>query len=104
MKQKEVVRLRNRLLRELPPAAEILRGSLLHRTIRHRRGCAKCARGEGHLVWVFTITYPGGKNKQISIPADRHEQVQRWLDNYHDLKQKLEAICELNHHLIRPED
>jgi hypothetical protein len=103
MKHKEVLRARDRLIRELPPADEILRGSLLQRTIRHRQGCTKCARGEGHPVWVLTITYPGGKNKQISLPADRHEQVQRWLDNYHVLKQKLEAICELNHQLVRPE-
>jgi hypothetical protein len=104
MKQKEILRARARLVNALPAADEILRGSLLQRTIRHRRGCAKCARGEGHLVWVLTISYPGGKNKQISIPADRHEQVQRWLDNYHVLRQKLEAICELNHQLIRPEE
>jgi hypothetical protein len=104
MKQKEAIRVRDRLARELPPAAEILRGSLLQRTIRHRRGCAKCGRGEGHTVWVLTITYPGGKNKQISIPADRREQVQRWLDNYHGLKQRLEAICEMNHQLVRRED
>lgn len=104
MKQKAVVRTRDRLLQALPPAAEILRGSLLRRIIRHRRGCAKCERGEGHPVWVLTISYPGGKNKQISIPADRQAQVRRWLDNYHELKQKLEAICELNHHLVRREE
>jgi hypothetical protein len=104
MKHKIVIQAREKLLRELPAAAEILRGSLLRRIIRHREGCPKCARGQGHPVWVLTITYPGGKNKQISIPADRRDQTQRWLDNYHRLKQKLEAICELNHELLRPEE
>lgn len=104
MKHKAVIRAREKLLRELPPAAEILRGSLLRRIIRHRQGCPKCARGQGHPVWVLTITYPGGKNKQISIPIDRRDQAQRWVDNYQRLKQKLEAICELNHELLRPEE
>jgi|SRR5882724_1557124 hypothetical protein len=104
MKQKDVVRARDKVARELPSANEILRGSLLQRTIHHRRGCAKCERGEGHPVWVLTVTYPGGKNKQISIPAERQQQVQRWLDNYHELRQKLETICELNHGLLRPEE
>lgn len=104
MKHKIVIQAREKLLRELPAAAEILRGSLLRRIIRHREGCPKCSRGQGHPVWVLTITYPGGKNKQISIPADRRDQAQRWLDNYHRLKQKLEAICELNHELLRPEE
>jgi uncharacterized protein DUF6788 len=104
MKHKAVIRAREKLLRELPPPAEILRGSLLRRIIRHRQGGPKCARGQGHPVWVLTITYPGGRNKQISIPVDRRDQAQRWWDNYQRLKQKLEAICELNHELLRPED
>jgi hypothetical protein len=29
--------------------------------------------------------------------------VERWLANYHELKEKLEEICELNHVLLRPE-
>jgi len=30
--------------------------------------------------------------------------VARWLRNYQELKRKLEAICELNHELLRPEE
>jgi hypothetical protein len=29
--------------------------------------------------------------------------VRRWLSNYQDLKEAIEAICELNHDLLRPE-
>jgi hypothetical protein len=37
------------LLDRLPVTGEILRGSLLKRTIRnHATGCTKCASGEGH--------------------------------------------------------
>ena len=31
---------------ELPVTGELLRGSLLERTVRHTKGCPKCARGE----------------------------------------------------------
>ena len=104
MKQKEILHRRERLARELPSVAEIVRGSLLNRTIRHRRGCPKCARGEGHPVSVLTVGYAGGKNKQISLHAEQREQVERWIKNYQVLKDKLEEICELNQQLLRAEE
>jgi hypothetical protein len=103
MKQKDFLRARERLAHELPPIAEIVRGSLLRRTIRHARGCPKCARGEGHPVWVLNIGYPRGKTKQISLNPEQREQVEGWLKNYRELKTKLETICELNQKLLRPE-
>lgn len=103
MKQKEVLRARQKLADDLPQAAEIMRGSLLHRTIRHRRGCPKCDRGEGHRVWVLTVSYPGGKTKQISLRPEQRPQVEQWLKNYQELKTKLEGICELNQELLRPD-
>jgi len=48
MKQSQVARARTRVLRDLPDLHEIVRGSLLERVIRHRRGCPKCAAGDGH--------------------------------------------------------
>jgi hypothetical protein len=79
------------------------RGSLLHRHIRHRTGCAVCASGPGHLVWVLTVSYPGGRTRQFSLSAEQVPMVQQWLRNYRKLKDTLERICELNHVLLRPE-
>ena len=67
---------------------------------RHRSGCAVCARGKGHLVWVLTVSYPGGRNKQISLSAEQKPIVQQWLRNYQKLKATLERICELNHKVL----
>jgi uncharacterized protein DUF6788 len=103
MKHKEALAKREWVARNLPEIAEIVRGSLLHRTIRHKRGCPKCARGEGHPVWVLTVNYPGGKNQQISLRPEQKAQVERWLENYQKLKGRLEEICELNQVLLRPE-
>jgi hypothetical protein len=104
MKHEAVINARAKLAAALPSTTEILRGSLLRRRIRHRSGCAVCARGKGHLVWVLTVSYPGGRNKQISLSKEQKPLVQQWLRNYQKLKATLERISELNHKLLRPEN
>ena len=104
MNQETILKARAKLAAALPSTTETLRGSLLHRRIRHRSGCAVCARGKGHLVWVLTVSYPGGRTKQISLLPQQKSLVQQWLRNYHKLKATLERICELNHKLLRPEN
>ena len=104
MKQKEVVQKRRKILATLPSPEEVLRGSLLERTIFHSKGCSRCKAGQGHIVWVLTITYPGGRNWQFSIRPEQRQMVQRWLDNYKEWKRKMEEICELNHAFLRPEE
>jgi hypothetical protein len=103
VKQETALKTRAKFAAALPSTTEILRGSLLHRTIRHAAGCSVCARGKGHPVWVLTISYPGGRTKQISLPPAQIPMVRQWLRNYRKLKADLERICELNHRLLRPE-
>ena len=101
MKHEEAIKARDQLVRQLPDASEIVRGSLLHRKIFHRRGCPKCRRGQGHRVWVLTVSYPGGRTRQFSIRSEHKPRVEKWLENYQQLRAKLEAICEVNHELLR---
>jgi Family of unknown function (DUF6788) len=103
MIREQTLRAREKLVSKLPISGELLRGTLLERTVRHRKNCPKCARGEGHQVFVLTVTYPGGRTRQISVRRERVAEVRRWLSNYQGLKQTIEAICELNHDLLRPE-
>ena len=100
MNQESIKKQRDRLLARLPEAGNILRGSLLQRTIRHRTGCPKCARGEGHPVAVLAVGYPGGIIRQISLPQEQVPPVRRCLANYRKLKAALEKICELNQQLL----
>ena len=96
---------RDKLLTRLPVTGEVLRGSLLERTIRnHARGCAKCASGEGHRMSVLTVSYPGGRTRQFSLRSEMVPLVRRWLANYHEMKEAIEAICEFNHELLRPDE
>ena len=97
------LRAREKLLSRLPVTGELVRGSLLERTVRHTKDCLKCGRGEGHHVFVLTVSYPGGRTRQLSVRRERVAEVRRWLDNYHKLKEAIEAICELNHDLLRPQ-
>ena len=104
MRRGATIAKRQKLLVRLPVTGEILRGSLLQRTIRnHARGCAKCASGEGHPLAVLTVSYPGGRTRQFSLRRRRVAEVRRWLRNYQKLKEAIEVICELNHELLRPE-
>jgi len=103
MKRTLIPDARAKLAASLPSTTAILRGSLLHRHIRHRSGCAVCDKGTGHPVWVLTVSYPGGRTKQISLSAEQKPLVQQWLRNYRKLKNTLERICELNLQLLRPE-
>ncbi len=103
MIREQTLRARHKLVGKLPITGELLRGSLLERTIRHTKDCPKCARGEGHHVFVLTVTYPGHRTRQISVRRERVAEVRRWLSNYQQLKEAIEAICELNHDLLRPQ-
>jgi Family of unknown function (DUF6788) len=96
---------RQKLFDRLPMTGDILRGSLLTRTIRnHAKGCAKCASGEGHQLSVLAVSYPGGRTRQFSLRPERVAEVRRWIANYQKLKVAIEAMCELNHELLRPGD
>jgi hypothetical protein len=96
------VRKRDKLASNLP-TAELLRGSLLQRIIRHKSGCQKCERGEGHPMLVLAVSGPGRKVKQISLRPEQKPLVEQWIANYHRLRDQIEEVCELNQSLLRPE-
>jgi hypothetical protein len=101
MTREQALRKRDKLAAQLSSASGVLRGSLLQRTVHHSSGCLKCARGEGHPLWVLTVGYPGGKTRQLSLRPDQVPQVREALQHYRDFKKTLEAISELNQFLLR---
>ena len=100
MRQTRLIAAREKSLARLPITGELLRGSLLERN--HVRN-AKCASGEGHRLSVLTVSYPGGRTRQLSLRSEMVPLVRRWLANYQRLKAAIEAICEINHELLRPD-
>jgi len=101
MTREQALRKRDKLATQLSSPSEVLRGSLLQRVTHHSSGCLKCARGEGHPLWVLTVGYPGGKTRQVSLHPEQVPAVRRALGRYQDFKQTLEAISELNQFLLR---
>ena len=101
--QSTILRKRDRFALSLPDARDVLRGSLLHRIIRHRSNCPKCDRGEGHPVAVLAVGYPGARIRQICLRKEQVAQVKRSLAKYQKLKAAIEQICELNQQLLRAE-
>ena len=104
MKRDQLIATRLAMVARLPVTGELLRGSLIERTVRHTRGCTICAGGGGHPLWVLNIGYAGGRTRQFSLRREQIEEVRRWLGNYHKLREALEEICELNHGLLRADD
>jgi len=100
----QLIATRQALVSQLPVTGEILRGSVVERTVRHSRGCTICAGGGGHPLSVLTVTYAGGRTRQFSLRREQVEEVRRWLGNYHKLREALEEICEFNHALLRADD
>ena len=101
MTRMQAIRKREKLAGQFSSPIGVLRGSLLQRTLHHSSGCLKCARGEGHPLWVLTVGYPGGKTRQVSLRPEQVPQVRKALEHYRDCKQTLEAISELNQFLLR---
>jgi hypothetical protein len=101
MTREQAIRKRKKLVGQLSSPSGVLRGSLLQRTIHHSSGCQKCARGEGHPLWVLTVGYPGGKTRQVSLRPEQVPLVEKAIEEYRNFKQALEAISELNQFLLR---
>lgn len=100
-----VLALRSRregLTKNLPPLGEVLRGSLLERYLTCGNAACKCSRGERHgPIWYLSVTLDQSHRSGATVPAEQVEQVRRWIDNYHQLKDRVEKISEINRELLR---
>jgi hypothetical protein len=101
MTRQQIAASRTKLLTRLNNLDDVLRGSLVKRNVRHSTGCPKCARGEGHPLWVLNVGYPGGKTRQLSLRPEQVPQVRKALGHFRQVKETLEAISELNQQLLR---
>src|SRR6202140_5133305 len=89
MTREQTIRKRDKLAAQLSSANGVLRGSLLQRNLHHSSGCSKCARGEGHPLWVLTVGYPGGKTGFSSLRPPPGPQVRKVLEGCRSFKQAL---------------
>ena len=94
---------RARLLKRIPPLDDVLRGSIVERSIRcGRKGC-HCAQGPGHPATYLSVTMAGGKTKQISLPGPVIASARQGVATYHTWWEIMDEISTINHELLRLE-
>jgi hypothetical protein len=92
------------LAKLLPSVTEILRGSLVERYVTCGNPSCKCARGERHgPIWYLTVTLGKGRTTGGIIPEEKAAEVRGWIENYHNLREHLEKISDINRELLRRE-
>jgi len=49
----------------------------------------------------LTVTLSAGHTTGVIVPLDQVKQVKGWIENYHQVKQRLEKISDINRELLR---
>jgi len=52
-------------------------------------------------VWYLTVTLGPGRTKGGLVGTEQVEQVRHWIENYHQVREHLERISEINRELLR---
>jgi hypothetical protein len=92
---------RRRILAKLPPLEEVLRGSVIVRSLRCGKPSCHCAEGEGHPATYLSVTLAGGRTEQISLPAALVPVAERGVAHYHAWWAAIEQLSAINRDLIR---
>jgi hypothetical protein len=92
---------RRRILAKLPPLEEVLRGSVIVRSLRCGKPSCHCAKGEGHPATYLSVTLAGGRTEQISLPAELVAVAERGVAHYHAWWAAIEKLSAINRDLIR---
>ncbi len=92
---------RQRAVHKLPPIEEVLRGSVLERSVRCGQPHCRCASGERHTATVLTVSFPGGRTEQMSLPATVVRTVRSWVANYQRWWEIIEKVSAINRDLLR---
>jgi hypothetical protein len=85
----------------LPALEEVLRGSVFVRSLRCGKAGCHCASGEGHRVAYLSVTHPGGRTEQISLPAGLVATAEQWVSNYKAWWRAIEEMSAINRQVLR---
>jgi uncharacterized protein DUF6788 len=92
---------RRRLLARLPPLDEVLRGSLMERSVRCGKTGCRCASGERHAAVYLSVTHRGGRTEQVSVPRELIASVRNGIAVYQKWWEILEQVATVNRDLLR---
>jgi hypothetical protein len=100
---KRLINRRRRTVTGLPPLADVLRGSVVVRTLRCGKAGCHCADGEGHHATYLSVTFAGQRTEQISLPPEVVPLVERQVANYRAWWNAIEKVSAINRELLRAE-
>jgi len=72
----------------------LLRGTLSVRRVTCGKAGCRCAQGRKHPA-LFLSSSREGITRQVFIPAELETEIRQWVDNYHQVRDLLEAVSEL---------
>ena len=96
-----LVKRRQRLLAQLPPLDDILRGSLVERSVRCGKQSCRCVDGAMHRAVYLSVTHRGGRTEQISVPRELVATVRNGMAVYQRCWEILEQVAAVNRDLLR---
>ena len=92
---------RRRIAKKLPPFEDVLRGSVVVRTLRCGKPGCRCADGHGHRATYLSVTLADGRTEQISLPAALVPLARRGVARYRTWWAAIEAVSAINRELLR---
>src|SRR5271168_2080162 len=94
---------RRRLVSNLPPIEQVLRGTLVETYKRCGRPNCHCVDGPGHgpKRYLSTIARTGERPRLGYVPNAIYPKVAEFLGNYRMLQEMLNEICAINAELLR---
>lgn len=78
-----------------------MRGSFLERQVRCGKPTCRCANGPGHPILYVTVTFPGGRTQQVTVPRHLARTVQLWTSNYLRWWEAIEEVSAINRRLLQ---
>ena len=97
--------IKQKVIKQLPPLGEILRGTFIECYLECIRPNCKCHKAKIYRHGpYYRVSY--GKGKQVHhiyVPLKMKKAVQKWTNNYNKLWQAIEDISALNIKIIREE-
>jgi hypothetical protein len=80
----------------------VLRGSLIERFKRCGHPGCQCQQGPGHgPKYYLSVSQAGGRPEMDYVPEEHRQQVTDYVQNFQQVRQLLEKICNLNRELLR---
>lgn len=99
MNERNLLKRRHKIRRQMPEIEECIRGSL----VVMKRRCGKlnchCQKGQKHKAIYLSQSY-NGKTRMFYLPQDAEDKVYQYIKNYQKIKTALNSLSDINIRLV----